>query len=67
MFPYRGMPFWAQYLGEIFPLTHFLRLIRGVMLKGAEASTIAGSFVTLGGFAVVLGLAALFRFRRTID
>ena len=38
MFPYRGMPGWAQALGEIFPLTHFLRLIRSVMLKGASAA-----------------------------
>ena len=36
MFPYRGMPGWAQTLGEIFPLTHFLRIIRAVMLKGAD-------------------------------
>ena len=36
MFPYRGMPGWAQALGEIFPLTHFLRIIRAVMLKGAD-------------------------------
>ena len=36
MFPYRGMPGWAQALGEIFPLTHFIRAIRAVMLKGAD-------------------------------
>ena len=41
MFPYRGMPGWAQVLGEIFPLTHFLRVIRAVMLKGADLGTIA--------------------------
>ena len=38
MFPYRGMPDWAQTLGEIFPLTHFLRIVRAVMLKGADFS-----------------------------
>ena len=42
MFPYRGMPDWAQALGEIFPLTHFLRIIRAVMLKGADYPAIAG-------------------------
>lgn len=67
MFPYRGMPLWAQYLGEIFPLTHFLRLIRAVMLKGADAITITGSLLALSAFVVVLSLAALLRFRRTLD
>ena len=41
MFPFRGMPGWAQALGEIFPLTHFIRAIRAVMLKGADLGTIA--------------------------
>ena len=41
MFPYRGMPGWAQTFGEVLPLTHFLRIIRAVMLKGAEFSAIA--------------------------
>ncbi len=67
MFPYRGMPVWAQTLGEIFPLTHFLRLIRSVMLKGADAATVAGPLLALGGFALGLALAALLRFRRTLD
>ncbi|MDQ2091142.1 ABC transporter permease [Marimonas arenosa] len=67
MFPYRGMPPWAQVLGEIFPLTHFLRLIRSVMLKGADATTVAGSFSALTLFAIGLALLALLRFRRTLD
>ncbi|WP_156883101.1 ABC transporter permease [Rhodovulum sp. P5] len=67
MFPFRGMPGWAQTLGEIFPLTHFLRLIRSVMLKGADAATVSGSFLALGLFVVVLAGAALLRFRRTLD
>ncbi|MEZ5716305.1 MAG: ABC transporter permease [Paracoccaceae bacterium] len=67
MFPYRGMPAWAQALGEIFPLTHFLRLIRSVMLKGADAATVAGSFSALTLFAIGLALLALLRFRRTLD
>jgi len=67
MFPYRGMPGWAQVLGEVFPLTHFLRLIRAVMLKGADAATVAGSFAALGLFVVLLSAAALLRFRRTLD
>ena len=34
MFPFRGMPEWAQWMGEVLPLTHFLRIVRGIMLKG---------------------------------
>ncbi|WP_293210095.1 ABC transporter permease, partial [Parvibaculum sp.] len=41
MFPFRGMPIWAQWIGEIFPLTHFLRVIRAIMLKGAEFPAVA--------------------------
>ncbi len=67
MFPYRGMPQWAQILGEVFPLTHFLRLIRAVMLKGAEPATVAAPFAALGLFTLVLALLALLRFRRTLD
>ncbi|RAP40682.1 mannose-1-phosphate guanyltransferase [Rhodovulum viride] len=67
MFPYRGMPGWAQALGEVFPLTHFLRLIRAVMLKGAGLATVSGSFLALGVFVLVLALAALTRFRKTLD
>jgi len=67
MFPFRGMPQWAQWLGELMPLTHFLRLIRSVMLKGAGFGTVADSFAILIGFAVVLSLIALMRFRRTLD
>ncbi|WP_417719487.1 ABC transporter permease [Salipiger sp.] len=67
MFPFRGMPPWAQWLGEIFPLTHFLRLIRSVMLKGADADTVARSLLALWLFVLILSLAALFRFRRTLD
>ena len=67
MFPYRGMPTWAQYLGEIFPLTHFLRLIRSVMLKGADAQTVSGSLFALAIFVLLLSAVALLRFRRTLD
>lgn len=67
MFPYRGMPVWAQTLGEVLPLTHFLRLIRAVMLKGAEFQTVMGSFMALVGFALLLSALSLLRFRRTLD
>jgi ABC-2 type transport system permease protein len=67
MFPYRGMPGWAQALGELLPLTHFLRMIRAVMLKGAGLDGVAQPLAALTVFAVVLTGAALLRFRRTLD
>jgi ABC-2 type transport system permease protein len=67
MFPYRGMPGWAQVLGEAFPLTHFLRLIRAVMLKGAGFGTLAGPLLALLAFVAVYAVLALSRFRRTLD
>lgn len=67
MFPYRGMPGWAQALGEIFPLTHFLRFIRAVMLKGAGLDAVARPLAALTIFAAVLTILALLRFRRTLD
>jgi ABC-2 type transport system permease protein len=67
MFPYRGMPGWAQTLGEVFPLTHFLRIIRAVMLKGAQFPAVANEIVWLIGFVVVFATLALLRFRRTLD
>ena len=67
MFPYRGMPMWAQWLGEIFPLTHFLRVVRAIMLKGAEFPAVAWETSTLIIFIVVYATIALARFRRTLD
>ncbi len=67
MFPYRGMPGWAQALGEIFPLTHFLRLIRAVMLKGADYSGVAQPLAALLLFVITFATLALLRFRRTLD
>jgi ABC-2 type transport system permease protein len=67
MFPYRGMPGWAQALGEILPLTHFLRIIRAVMLKGAEFPAISAEVGILGLFVAIFAGLALFRFRRTLD
>jgi ABC-2 type transport system permease protein len=67
MFAYRGMPDWAQTLGEIFPLTHFLRIVRAVMLKGADFSGIANEVGALVIFIFVFAGLALVRFRRTLD
>lgn len=67
MFPYKGMPGWAQLLGEIFPLTHFLRLVRGVMLKGADLEAMRAPMLALCLCSVILTVLALLRFRKTLD
>ena len=67
MFPFRGMPGWAQTLGEVLPLTHFLRLIRAVMLKGATLAEVAQPMAVLGVFVLVFAALALSRFRQTLD
>jgi ABC-2 type transport system permease protein len=67
MFPFRGMPGWAQAFGEIFPLTHFIRVIRAVMLKGADLAAISQEIVVLGIFVAIYALVALSRYRRTLD
>jgi len=67
MFPFRGMPGWAQTLGELLPLTHFLRLIRAVMLKGADYPSVAQPLAALVAFVVAFAGLALVRFRRTLD
>ena len=67
MFPYRGMPGWAQVLGEIFPLTHFLRVIRAIMLKGADFTAVSFEVGALVVFILAYAALALLRFRRTLD
>lgn len=67
MFPFRGMPGWAQVLGEALPLTHFLRLVRGIMLKGnGPAETAPHLWPMLLFMAVVMAIAVA-RYRRTLD
>ena len=67
MFPFRGMPVWAQWLGEILPITHLLRMVRAVMLKGAQPLDIAADFLALLAMVAVLGALALLRFLRALD
>jgi len=67
MFPFRGMPDWAQVLGEALPLTHFLRIVRGIMLKGSEAHEIAAHVWPLGLILLVVSAVALKRYQRTLD
>ena len=67
MFPFRGMPQWAQWLGEALPLTHFLRIVRGILLKGNGFSDIAPNMWPLALFLLVAGTIALTRYRETLD
>ena len=67
MFPFRGMPRWAQILGEILPLTHFLRIVRGLMLKGLNWAPIRMEFGAILMFTLVVGLVAILRYKRTLD
>lgn len=67
MFPFLGMPGWAQWIGEVFPLTHFLRIVRGVMLKGAGFSDLSREAAALGLFTLAAMAVAVARFRQTLD
>jgi ABC-2 type transport system permease protein len=67
MFPFSGMPRWAQTIGEALPLTHFLRVVRGIMLKGSGLADLQGEFLALAFFVFAFAALALFRFRRTLD
>ncbi|GAA0742536.1 ABC transporter permease [Ideonella azotifigens] len=67
MFPFRGMPVWAQHLGELLPLTHFLRIVRGILLKGNTMGQVLPELWPLLGFLVVAGTVALARYRQTLD
>ncbi len=67
MFPFRGMPGWAQVLGEVLPLTHFLRIARGIMLKGNGLVEILPELQALGVFVVVVLAVGIKRYRQTLD
>jgi ABC-2 type transport system permease protein len=67
MFPFRGMPGWAQVLGEAMPLTHFLRIVRGIMLKGSEMGDIAQHVWPLALILCAVSAVALKRYQRTLD
>jgi ABC-2 type transport system permease protein len=67
MFPFHGMPRWAQWIGECLPLTHFMRIIRGIMLKGATFTDIIQEVWPILAFTIAIGILALTRYRRTLD
>ena len=67
MFPFAGMPGWAQAIGAAIPATHFLRLTRKVMLKGAAMADVGQDMAGILAIMVVIALAAMLRYRRTLD
>ena len=67
MFPFRGMPRWAQVIGEALPLTHFLRIVRGIMLKGNGFGQLVPELWPMLVFLLVAGTIALMRYRQTLD
>ena len=67
MFPFMGMPVWAQYVGEGLPLTHYLRIVRAIMLKGATVHNLQYDTIALFGLMLLAMTIAVTRFRRTLD
>ena len=67
MFPFRGMPGWAQDIGELLPLTHFLRVVRGILLKGNGLAAIVPDLWPIALFLAVMLVIAIKRYRQTLD
>jgi ABC-2 type transport system permease protein len=67
MFPFRGMPHWAQTIGELLPLTHFLRVVRGILLKGNGLQEVGLQLWQIAMFAVVALAVGIKRYRQTLD
>ncbi len=67
MFPFKAMPMWAQWIGEALPITHFLRIVREVVLKEARLADIVNDLGPLALITLVLASLALLRFRSTLD
>jgi ABC-2 type transport system permease protein len=67
LFPFAGMPQWAQYVGETLPLTHFMRIVRSIMLKGSNLADLHYDALALAALMLVAMTIAVTRFRRTLD
>jgi len=67
MFPFRGMPGWAQDVGECLPLTHFLRVVRGILLKGNGLAECVPDLWPIALFLVVMLAIGVKRYRQTLD
>jgi ABC-2 type transport system permease protein len=67
LFPFAGMPRWAQWVGEALPLTHYLRIVRSIMLKGSSITDMRHDGIALLILMLVAMTIAVTRFRRTLD
>jgi ABC-2 type transport system permease protein len=67
IFPFRGMPVWAQWLGEILPTTHAMRIVRGVLLKGNDASDMLPELWPIALFMVAAVAVAVWCYRETLE
>ena len=67
MFPFLGMPVWAQYVGECLPLTHYIRIVRAIMLKGSTLANLQYDALALIALMLLAMTIAVTRFRRTLD
>lgn len=67
MFPFRGMPNWAQWIGSVLPLTHFLRIVRGILLKGNGLMETIPHLWPITAFLVLVLLFGVMRYRKTLD
>jgi ABC-2 type transport system permease protein len=67
MFPFRGMPDWAQVIGSVLPLTHFLQLVRGIMLKGNTLADLWPNIWPIMAFTLAMIGLGLLAYRRTLD
>jgi len=67
LFPFRGMPDWAQWIGTVIPVTHMLRVVRGAMLKGAGVAEALPSLGALALFVAIVAGLAMMKYRTTLD
>ena len=67
MFPFKGMPVWAQWAGELFPITHLLRIVRGVILKGNGLADVVPEMWPIAAFTLVITAIAVWSYRETLD
>ena len=67
MIAFRGMQRWAQIVGEVFPLTHFLRIVRGILLKGNSVIDVSFQLWQIALFALIVLMIGIKRYRQTLD
>jgi ABC-2 type transport system permease protein len=67
MFPFQGMPVWARWAGEVFPVTHALRVVRGILLKGNGVAEVLPELWPIVAFTAAVTVVAIWSYRETLD